>query len=467
MLVKLDKQFKPSTLCEIKHHGGDEGVTGSCHEMFISKQESLLVDCGLFQGEDDKRDRDHQFIDFDISAIKAVIVTHVHIDHVGRLPYLFMAGYKGPILCTEASAELLPLVIEDALKVGFSAKKSAVQKFLKELQKRIIPIDYGRWLKLKMFDSATVKIKFKPAGHILGSAYIEIDVNSEKQKERTVFSGDLGAPYSPLLPAPKSPYSADRVVIESTYGDKCHEGRRTRRETLKKVLLSALKNQGTVLVPAFSIGRTQELLYELEELIHKYKHNEVTKGLPWKNLDIVVDSPLASKFTDVFRSLKKYWDKEALTKVQKGRHPLSFKNITTINTHADHKKCVSYLSKTHKPAIVIAASGMCSGGRIVNYLKSMLLDSRHDVLFIGYQAHGTPGSIIQKFGPKNGFVELENKKYQINAGVYTISGYSAHADQKDLVNFIKRMRVKPKVIKLIHGNHNAKRSLAVALRKLN
>ncbi len=464
MLIKLNKYFNLNALSPVIHHGGDEGVTGSCHELFVDENQSLLVDCGIFQGGESKSTQE---IDFDISSIKAVLLTHVHIDHVGRLPYLLAAGYNGPIFCSIPSAELLPLVMEDAVKVGFMANGAMVKAFLKKLSAQMVPLEYSEWKTLAGFDSAVVKIKLKPAGHILGSSYVEVTIQrTNEETERNVFSGDLGAPYAPLLSAPKSPYGADRVFLESTYGDHLHESRRERKHTLKTTLLSALKNRGTVIIPAFSIGRTQELLYELEDLIQHYRNQKVTAGLCWEELDIIVDSPLANRFTEVYKKLKPYWDKEAKGKLKQGRHPLSFEQLTTIESHQDHKKCVAYLAKTARPAIVIAASGMCTGGRVMNYLKAMIGDERHDVLFVGYQAGGTPGRDIQTYGPRGGYVVLDGARYTIRAKVGTMSGYSAHADQKDLVNFIKRMRLKPKVVKLVHGDAGAKRELGKSLAKL-
>jgi metallo-beta-lactamase family protein len=302
----------------------------------------------------------------------------------------------------------------------------------------------------------------KPAGHILGSAYVECDIKGQ----RVVFSGDLGAPYAPLLPAPKSPYRADTLILESTYGDKNHRRRRQRKAQLKKIIHKALSDRGTILIPAFSLGRTQELLYELEELIHHHRTEEATSNLPWEDLEIIVDSPLASRFTAAYRQLFRLWDAEARKKYQSGRHPLSFEQLTTIDSHQDHLNAVAYLQKTARPCIVIAGSGMCSGGRIVNYLKALLGDQRTDVLFVGYQAEGTPGQQIQKYGPAHGYVILESKRYEIAAAVHTISGYSAHADQANLINFVKRMRHKPKEIYLVHGEFNAKEALKVKLQEL-
>ena len=223
-----------------------------------------------------------------------------------------------------------------------------------------------------------------------------------------------------------------------------------------RVINRAVENRGVVLIPAFSIGRTQELLYEIEELLHREKIEDI---------EVIIDSPLAAKFTAIYRRLKKYWDREAKRKLRRGRHPLAFDQLWTVDEHKEHLQTVNYLKKTARPTIVIAASGMCSGGRIVNYLKALIEDKRTDILFVGYQAQGTPGRTIQKYGPrKNGWVELEGKKYDINAEVHTISGYSAHADQRNLINFIKRMRHKPTDIRLVHGDAQAKASLAAVIK---
>jgi metallo-beta-lactamase family protein len=174
---------------------------------------------------------------------------------------------------------------------------------------------------------------------------------------------------------------------------------------------------------------------------------------------VIVDSPLAARFTAVYRELKPWWDAEALRRVRAGRHPLNFENLYTVDSHEEHQSTVDYLTRTGRPAVVIAASGMASGGRIVNYLKAMLGDPRHQVLLVGYQAAGTPGAAIQKYGPRGGWVELDGQRYPIRAGVDTISGYSAHADQRDLLNFVKRMRHLPGEVRLVHGDLQARATL--------
>ncbi len=438
----------------IQHHGAKDGVTGSCHQLHIDDHHSLLIDCGIFQGDETSETSQHQGqqqldINFDISSVKALIVTHVHIDHVGRIPWLLAAGFKGPIICSQPSAKLLPLVLEDAFKLSISRQKHLVEQYLKTIESRLVALPYKQWFTLKDTAENSTKIRLQRAGHILGSAYVEIDVN----QTRIVFSGDLGAPHTPLLPAPKPPYKADILVLESTYGDRNHENRATRKQRLKAAIDHALENQGTVLIPAFSIGRTQELLYEFEEILDG-------------QLPVILDSPLASRFTQVYRELKPFWNDEAHERLKAGRKPLAFDNLLTVESHDDHLRMVHHLATSGRPAIVISGSGMCTSGRIVNYLKAMLGDERHDVLFVGYQAEGTPGRIIQKYGPRNGYVELDGERYTIKAKVDTIGGYSGHADQNGLVRFVKGMRHKPQEIRLVHGNKKAKESLWQALLKV-
>ena len=478
------------TVCEclqIFHHGAKEGVTGSCHEVRLPSGAGMLVDCGMFQGNEkdvENRTRNdenptHDPIDFPIGHIKTLVVTHVHLDHVGRIPYLLAAGFTGPIYCSEPSAILLPLVLEDALKVGVTRNRRLIKQMLARIEKQAVALPYHQWRTVYEGPGEKLEIRLQQAGHILGSVYVECKIHGVRRAAsdgkdegpplaecQVVFSGDLGAPYTPLLPSPKSPRRADVLVLESTYGDRLHEGRKDRRERLRKLVEQALADRGAVLIPAFSIGRTQELLYELEDIIYRHKGRFAAKGLPWEDLEIIVDSPLAARFTETYRRLKPYWDGEARQKLAGGRHPLSFEQVTTIDSHRDHLNSVEYLKKRAHPCVVIAASGMCSGGRIVNYLKALLGDPRTDLLLVGYQAAGTPGRAIQKYGPGGGYVVLDGQKYVINAKICSLSGYSAHADQKNLIDFVRRMRRRPQEIRLVHGDPEARAALAGRLLEL-
>jgi len=529
----------------IEHHGAKDGVTGSCHQLDMNASSGLLVDCGLFQGDDASipggEGGSRLPIDFPLDTIKALVVTHVHIDHVGRIPYLLAAGFEGPILCSEASAKLLPIVLEDAFKLSFSRDQQRIERYIDIVESRLVALPYQHWFTLVDTDELDARIRLQRAGHIIGSAYVEIDLNYPQagESKRIVFSGDLGAPHAPFLMPPQPPERADILVLESTYGDRIHEDRQTRRQRLEAVIEQALQDQGTVLIPAFSIGRTQELLYELEEIIHTRSvganslanvppsetvpasvgasslanSNTDRPSLPtetsansdhlplppgeragvrgreampengitsesagvrgetagdtpatnWPELPIILDSPLASRFTAAYRELKPFWNQEARDRVQSGRRPLSFEQLITIDSHSDHQRIVNHLSQTARPAIVIAGGGMCSGGRIVNYLKAMLGDKRHNVLFVGYQAKGTPGHAIQTYGPKGGYVNLDGERFDIRAGISSIGGYSAHADQNGLVGFVTGMQQWPTEIRVVHGEQKAKQALGARL----
>lgn len=475
------------TFPRITHHGAVSGVTGSCHQLHADAASSYLVDCGLFQGAETssngKTGQGSLDIEFPLDTVRALIATHVHIDHVGRIPYLLAAGFKGPILCSEPSAKLLPIVLEDAFKLGVSRDQKQVERYIKLIEQRIIALPYKTWFTLHDSKDLRCRVRLQRAGHILGSAYVEFDITypATGAQKRIVFSGDLGAPNAPLLRPPVAPERADILVLESTYGDRLHEDRNTRRQRLEAVIEQALQDQGTVLIPALSIGRTQELLYELEEIIHTKltnpAHLPVGAGLPtisnaspsqetnWPELPIILDSPLASRFTAAYRELKPFWSHEALDRVESGRRPLGFEQLIKVDSHDAHMRMVQHLARTARPAIVIAGNGMCSGGRIVNYLKAMLGDARHNVLFVGYQAAGTPGRSIQAYGPKGGYVDLDGERLDIKAGIASIGGYSAHADQQGLVGFVTGMQQWPPEIRIVHGEQQAKQALALILRQ--
>ena len=447
------------------HHGARHSVTGSCHELKLSGGGGLLIDCGLFQGSEADKSLE---IDFPVDHLCGLVITHVHIDHVGRLPYLLAAGFSKPIYCSEATALLLPTVLRDALKISFTRDQRQIERFIDLVEGLLHPLPYQQWNKVETNNGDPLEIRLQRAGHILGSAYVECRFKdkSTQQTTKVLFSGDLGAPYAPLLPSPKPPYSADLVVLESTYGNRTHEGRKERKEKLQAVIEQALADRGVILIPAFSIGRTQELLYEIEELIYRNQQRFAARNLPWEELEVILDSPLASRFTKLYRELQPYWDAEAKQKLRRGRKPLAFEQLLTIDNHQDHLHTIDYLRRKARPCIVIAASGMCSGGRIVNYLKATINDPRTDILFSGYQAAGTPGRAIQQYGPQGGYVVLDGKRNDIRARIHTISGYSAHADQKNLINFIKRMRKHPKHVRLVHGEPDAQQALRSELETL-
>jgi metallo-beta-lactamase family protein len=454
----------------IQHHGAVSGVTGSCHQLWLTESDSFLIDCGMFQGAEISgagAGAGSLDIEFDLAPVRALIATHVHIDHIGRLPWLIAAGFRGPVHCTEPSALLLPTVLEDAFLVGVRRDQQLAGRFVEQVRPMLRGHPYRQWVTLIDRDDLVCRLRFQRAGHILGSAWVEFDVRYPLTgvTRRIVFSGDLGAPHAPLLPAPSTAWRADVVVLESTYGDRNHEDRRSRRARFQAVLEEALADGGTVIIPAFSIGRTQELLYEIEDILGRMRGKRIAPGVEWGELPIILDAPLATRFTALYRQMKPWWDAEALRRVSQGRKPLGFEQLLTVETHAQHLSMVNRLAHTRQPAVVITGNGMCSAGRVLTYLKAMLGDARHNVVFVGYQAQGTPGRAIQQFGPRGGFVDIDGERIEIRAGVHTLGGYSAHADQAGLVNFVTRMRHWPSEVRLVHGDDGAKQALARQLQE--
>ncbi|WP_337157532.1 MBL fold metallo-hydrolase [Pseudomonas putida] len=461
---------------KLSHHGATRGVTGSCHQLHLDSATSLLIDCGLEQGRDAALKDETASLGFAIDGIQALIITHVHLDHVGRIPALLAAGYRGPIICSEPSARLLPLVLEDAYKLGVTAEPAQVERYLEFLEKLITPVPFDQWHTVVDRQGLECRIRLQRAGHLLGSAYVECDVRQANTPDstRVVFSGDLGAAHNPLLRPVQPPEKADVLVLESTYGDRLHADRSERQQRLEAAIDRALADRGTIMIPAFSLGRTQELLYELEDILHRKAllapRREKTSDDPldWSQLPIILDSPLAQRITRAYQDLHRFWNAEARQRLNEGRNPLSFEQLVCVDTHAKHQQVVNYLKSTGRPAIVIAGNGMCSAGRIVNYLKAMIGDPRHEVMFVGYQAKGTPGVVIQANEGAEGFVQidLDGQMYEVRAKVMTLSGYSGHADQEGLVAFAMGEGRPAGTVVLVHGEERAKRGLARELERL-
>ncbi|GLT13165.1 hypothetical protein GCM10007931_01390 [Vibrio algivorus] len=267
-----------------------------------------------------------------------------------------------------------------------------------------------------------------------------------------MFSGDLGPRNTPLLPDPISPKRADYLVIETTYGNKQHDDIATRSRRLETIVEKALRDGGVILIPAFSVGRTQELLFNIERLIEHSIETESTDDDYWQQLPIILDSPLAIEVTDQYMKFQELWDKEAQQGLAIGRkrHPLAFEQFVTVDSHKDHMRLVNRLASTNEPAIVVAASGMCNGGRIMNYLEALLPDKRTDVILAGYQAQGTLGRELQD---GHSYVEIDGDQVEVKAHIHSMSGYSAHADREDLLAFIDGIDSDIKQIHLIHLIH--------------
>lgn len=443
----------------ITHHGAFEGVTGSCHELCWGKH-GVLVDCGLFQGSESNRSLN---IDFPIEHIQALLLTHCHIDHVGRIPWLLAAGFRGPIYATEATAALLPLMLDDGLKIQLNLNHSQRSQFISLVNSLLKPVPFDCLAPISLPSGERINVQFRQAGHILGSAYIELEL---PDGHVVVFSGDLGPSNTPLLVDPVSPRKVDTLIIESTYGNRQHDRVRDRGCRLARAITRSLSDGGAILIPAFSVGRTQELLFDIETLMADAaimpEGDGVTPDqIQWQHLPVILDSPLASQITEQYDFFQRLWSKEAKQKVQLGRHPLSFSQCITVESHQEHMALVNRLKSTGEPAIVVAASGMCTGGRIMNYLEVLLPDPKTDVMFVGYQAKGTLGQRLLA-GVKR--VDINGQCVAVNAQLHELSGYSAHADQADLVRFVANIEQGPSTIHIVHGEHHAQAVLAAALK---
>jgi len=410
----------------------------------------------MFQGADAVGHRSME-IEFSISNVLALIVTHVHTDHVGRIPYLLDAGFRGPIFCSIPTARLMPIMLEDGMRLGITRNKEKIRKFLGDLNGLLRPLEFDDWVAIP----GGAKIRLTPSGHVLGACVVEIDYNDE----RFVFSGDVGSRHTPILYDPKSPERADVLVLESTYGDRIHEDREHRMGRLESILCRTMENRGVTIIPAFSLGRTQELLYELNRIFEQIEYKRSCTLLD--KIDVIVDSPMALKLTDVYNDSKEHWSDDAKRVLSLDSQPLVFKNLIEIDESSEHRGTVDYLRRTGKPAIVIAGSGMCNGGRIMGYLKEFLDKETTDVVFVGYQAGGTTGRFIQESaGKQDAFVTIDHRRIPLRAKVHTLSGYSAHADQQDLLQFVMGMPSRPKLIRLVHGEDHAKEVLKGKLEEL-
>ncbi|MEA1967247.1 MAG: MBL fold metallo-hydrolase [Thermodesulfobacteriota bacterium] len=430
------------------HLGGAECVTGSCH-LLQASQLNILVDCGAVQGNDKALPMERWRVKPD--DIDYLFLTHAHIDHIGRVPELIDRGFAGEIICTHATRELIFPMIDDAM--GFSHRnRQEIEKIKNMIDDFAWGFEYGRKFDLKN----GISFFLGNAGHILGSCFIRFE--SHAPEYSIVFSGDLGPPHTPILPDPDIPEPCDLLIMESTYGDKVHDDRTARVERLEKVLLKALSDNGKVYIPAFALGRSQELIYEMDRIFSKVDFN-LKKSFP-KKIPVFIDSPLGLRITEIYSRLSTFWDDEANDLLKRGDHPIDFKNLYAVKNYKDHVKIVNLPG----PAIIVAGSGMCTGGRIIDHLVNGLEDKRNDILFVGYQAYGTSGRDIVRFsGKKGGYVRLDREKIMINADVHQLSGYSAHADQNDLVKWVDSMGKRPGEIRLVHGDPEARKALSKRL----
>ena len=447
---------------KIKFCGATIGVTGSCH-LLSTERHKVLLDCGQFQGNKEMDALNWEPFPFAPDSIEAVVLSHAHIDHCGRIPLLVKRGFKGDIYCTDATADLLQVMLLDSAYIHekdaeWQSKKNArtgkppveplytVEDAERSL-KLVKPILYDQLVEL----NDEMKIVFNDAGHILGSAITEIWVTENDQTSKIVFSGDLGVTNRPILRDPKKIKKADYLIMESTYGGRLHPENSTSIDRLIHIIRDTVKRKGSVIIPAFAVGRTQELIYELNMF---YEHHPEYRDF-LEDLNVYIDSPMATTATEVFRKNAQVFDEETKELILSGDNPLDFTNLIFTRSTAESQA----LNMNRVPKIIISASGMCEAGRIRHHLKHNLWDPKNSIVFVGYQAEGTLGRALID-GVKE--VKLFGETVIVAAEIHNLEGFSGHADQNGLLDWLGGFQKIPKQIFLVHGEEQSKVDFAKA-----
>jgi metallo-beta-lactamase family protein len=441
----------------IEFLGGVGTVTGSKFLVEIDGQK-LLVDCGLFQGLKEFRLRNWDQLPVEPASIEWVILTHAHIDHIGYLPRLFKDGFRGDVYATPATADLAKVMLADSghlqeeeaeyhNKRGTSKHAPALPLYTEEeglkAAARISAVSYRKALAL----TPESRIWFERAGHILGSGSVAVSIGRSPKQVRLVFSGDVGRYDAPILPDPALIGEADYIVVESTYGDRLHNPEPI-PDQLERVINDAVKRGGAIVVPAFAVGRTQELIYHLDAL-------EKAKRIP--RLPTYVDSPMAIEATEIYCAHPEEFDGEMQSLVTSRRCPLSSGEFRLVRSVEESKA----LNAIRGPVLIISASGMATGGRVLHHLKARLPDPRTTVLLVGYQAIQTRGRLLQD-GAKS--VKIFGEEIPVRARVEAIHGLSAHADSDGLMRWLKTAARRPKTVFIVHGEPDPAKVLAGRIR---
>ena len=432
---------------KITFYGAARAVTGSCHCLDAAGVR-ILIDCGLQQGGDEI---DNSSLPFSPSAVDYVIVTHAHIDHTGRLPLMVKQGFKGHIIATRLTAELMSIMLRDSAHIqesdaewenrkGKRAGRNIKEPLynLQDAEKTMGYVwssDYGEKVEI----TQDISLRFTDAGHLLGSAMVELWIRENGIERKLVFSGDIGNYKQPIIRDPQLIREADYVVMESTYGDRNHEGEGEYTENLARVLDDTFAKGGNIIIPSFAVGRTQELLYFIREI----KEKRLVKSLP--DFPVYVDSPLANEATKIFSGdLKGYIDEEAQALVKDGVSMFTFPNLKLCESTEESRG----LNEDKSPKVIISASGMCDAGRIRHHLKHNLWRPESAVVFVGYQASGSLGRLLLDGAER---VKLFGEEIAVQASIVNFKGLSSHAGREGLIDWIEAFSPKPKHIFVVHG----------------
>jgi len=434
----------------VESFGSVEVVTGSCHLLTLQDGKKILIDCGMFQGENEEKNE--SYFGFDPSDISYLILTHAHLDHVGRAPLLFKNGFRGEILSTHPTLELASVILLDSahlMKENYYHRFKRAQRCSQENrvpQPLYTSLEVESFLALKKtYATYTEPIKldknltvtFYNAGHILGSAFVEISFFEDGVQKYIVFSGDLGNKNDFLLPSLVDAKVADALYIETTYGDRQHKSMDDSILELKEIVIKTLENDGNVLIPSFAVDRTQELLYILKKM-------SMDGELP--KCRIFLDSPMAIRATRLYNKYENELSQESQEFMQESGSIFDFSYLDYVQTPEESKK----INDIESGAIIIAGAGMCNGGRILHHFKHRLWNEKNAVVFVGFQANGTLGRKIVEGAE---FIELYGEKIKVNSTIHTVNGFSAHADQRQLIEWIQTFERLEKIY-LVHGEED-------------
>ena len=442
---------------KISFFGAAKMVTGS-NFLVEAAGKKFLVDCGMFQGKTaEEMENSDPFI-YDVNDIDFVLLTHAHIDHSGRIPKLYNEGYRNKVYATKATCDLCEIMLPDSghiqeVEIGWKNKKR-----IRESLEPLLPIYTAEdaYKCLEIFEPVeydeiveideNISVRFNDAGHMLGSAIIEVWALEDGKTTKAVFTGDIGNNDLPLLDSPTMIGNADYLVMESTYGGRLHMRNDEKAKMFLDIVSETLDNGGRVIIPSFAVGRTQEILYELDKLKEDYGQDEefARKYEKIMNVPVYVDSPLAISATEVFKKNTDLFEEEIREKIKRGDNPLEFRGLQFTRTAEESKE----LNEDWRPSIILSASGMCEVGRIKHHLKHNLWNPNSTILFVGYQAPGTLGRSIVDGAKK---VKIFGEEIAVNARIEYIEGYSGHADQTWLLNFVYSFNNKPSHIFLVHG----------------
>ncbi len=412
-------------------YGAAQGVTGSCHLLEVGYLK-ILVDCGLFQGRDEELNIEE--FEFDPSEIDYVIITHAHLDHIGRLPLLVKEGFNKKIISTRATYEIAKLMLANAAGIIQESKNPIYNENDIEPTLRCFGtfLEYNESMQL----SDDIKISFKNAGHILGSASLKIEYKEDGMDKSAIFSGDLGQDTRIITSSVQAWDKGNYIFLESTYGDRLHDDLNISINSFKENISKTINNGGVVLLPSFALERTQELLYLLKQMSEE--------GL-LANIPVYLDAPLATNVTKVFKKFPHLMNDEIKKVFEEGNDPFNFKELKVTLLKEESIR----INEVAGPKIIIAGSGMCEGGRIKYHLVRYLQDPRNKVIFVGFQVPGTLGRKISDSA--NETIKIDDTHIKVKADIEVINGFSAHADQGDLIDFVKDLK-DIFCIYLIHGD---------------